>query len=96
MDPMFDERSTAWMWNRVDRLDGNFRTHAIGVLHKVAGRTTAFAYDDADNRVSVDNPDLGSAVAAADGGGTVSVKFAYNGYGELETRTDARGETGYE
>ena len=41
------------------------------------------------NRSSVTNPNLGATVTA--GGNKVSVKFKYNGHGELTERTDARG-----
>ena len=60
-------------------------------------QTTTFAYDAAGNRASVENPNLGATVAvgndmAAD---MVSVKFDYNGHGELTEREDARGATHY-
>ncbi len=54
-------------------------------------QTTTFAYDAAGNRASVENPNLGATLSAGDG--TVSVKFEYNGHGELTERTDARGAT---
>ena len=54
-------------------------------------QTTTFAYDAAGNRASVANPNLGATLSAGDG--TVSVKFEYNGHGELTERTDARGAT---
>ena len=61
------------------------------------GLATTFAYDAAGNRASVANPNLGATVNA----GTamdmemVSVKFGYNGHGELTGRADARGATYY-
>ena len=57
------------------------------------GQTTTFAYDAAGNRASVENPNLGATVTAGDN--TVSVKFDYNGHGELTEREDARGATYY-
>ena len=57
------------------------------------GLTTTFAYDAAGNRESVENPNLGATVTAGDN--TVSVKFDYNGHGELTEREDARGATYY-
>ena len=61
------------------------------------GLTTTFAYDAAGNRESVTNPNLGATVNAgtATNMELVSVKFDYNGYGELTERTDARGATYY-
>ena len=61
------------------------------------GLTTTFAYDAAGNRASVTNPNLGATVNAgtATNMELVSVKFDYNGYGELTERTDARGATYY-
>ena len=56
-------------------------------------QTTTFAYDAAGNRASVANPNLGATVTAGDD--TVSVKFEYNGHGELTEREDARGATHY-
>ncbi len=56
-------------------------------------QTTTFAYDDAGNRKSVTNPNLGATLTAGDR--TVSVKFKYNGHGELTEREDARGATHY-
>ena len=56
-------------------------------------QTTTFAYDAAGNRASVANPNLGATLTAGDG--TVSVKFEYNGHGELTEREDARGATHY-
>ena len=57
------------------------------------GQTTTFAYDAAGNRASVTNPNLGATVTAGDA--MVSVKFKYNGHGELTEREDARGATYY-
>ena len=52
------------------------------------GLTTTFGYDAAGNRESVENPNLGATVSA--GTDMVSVKFDYNGHGELtERRTRA-------
>ena len=61
------------------------------------GLTTTFAYDAAGNRESVENPNLGATVTAGAAMATdmVSVKFAYNGHGELTEREDARGATYY-
>ena len=61
------------------------------------GQTTAFTYDAAGNRASVRNPNLGATVNAGDAANMalVSVKFDYNGHGELTERTDARGATRY-
>ncbi|MDE0451526.1 MAG: hypothetical protein OXI90_07145 [Gammaproteobacteria bacterium] len=58
---------------------------------------TTFTYDAAGNRASVKNPNLGATVNAGDDTNRVpvSVKFAYNGHGELTERTDARGATHY-
>ena len=70
---------------------GRLKTVATG------GQTTTFAYDAAGNRASVTNPNLGATVAAGDGAAAdkVSVRFEYNGYGELVEREDARGATRY-
>ena len=57
------------------------------------GLTTTFTYDAAGNRASVTNPNLGATLTAGDG--MVSVKFDYNGHGELTEREDARGATYY-
>ncbi|MDE0451524.1 MAG: Ig-like domain-containing protein [Gammaproteobacteria bacterium] len=63
----------------------------------IGDQTTTFAYDAAGNRASVKNPNLGATVNAGDDTNRVpvSVKFAYNGHGELTERTDARGATHY-
>ena len=60
-------------------------------------QTTTFAYDAAGNRASVANPNLGATLNAGDDANMalVSVKFDYNGHGELTERTDARGATYY-
>ena len=57
------------------------------------GLTTTFGYDAAGNRASVTNPNLGATLTA--GAAMVSVKFDYNGHGELTEREDARGATYY-
>ena len=57
-------------------------------------QTTTFAYDAAGNRASVKNPNLGATVNAGDDTNRVpvSVKFAYNGHGELPVRRRLRGD----
>ena len=61
------------------------------------GQTTTFKYDAAGNRESVTNPNLGATVSAGTDVATdmVSVRFEYDGHGELTERTDARGATYY-
>ena len=62
-----------------------------GLLETVTadGVETSFEYDAAGNRMSVTNPDMGTA---ADG---KSVKFKYTGLGQVRERTDGRGTTSY-
>ena len=77
------------------RVETSYAYDGAGRLKTVTtgGQTTTFAYDAAGNRESVTNPNLGATVTAGDA--MVSVKFKYNGHGELTEREDARGATYY-
>ena len=77
------------------RVETRYAYDGAGRLRTVTtgGQTTTFKYDAAGNRASVSNPNLGATVTAGDG--KPSVRFAYNGHGELTEREDARGATYY-
>ena len=80
---------------QIKQVETSYAYDGAGRLETVTtgDQTTTFAYDAAGNRASVANPNLGATLTA--GNGTVSVKFEYNGHGELTEREDARGATHY-